>query len=62
MQAAWLACLNTIAVGQQSYNIAGRSFTRANLAEVSDVLGEISFALKLNSGGLQRTVYADMSQ
>lgn len=61
MQTAWLACLNSIATGQQSYSLAGRTFTRANLAEVTDCLAEIAYALKVNSGGLARTVYADMS-
>lgn len=61
MQTQWLACLAAISVAHQSYSIAGRSFTRANLAEVSDVLAEISYALKLNSGGLKRVVYSDMS-
>ena len=41
--------------------MAGRTFTFADLGEVSDVVAEIAYALKLNSGGLQRTVYSDMS-
>lgn len=61
MQADWLACLHSVAIGNQSYSIAGRSFTRANLKEVSETLGEISYALQLKSGNLQRVTYADLS-
>lgn len=61
MLATWQACLNTIAVGQQAYSIAGRSFTRANLAEVSEMVGELAYALKMNQGELQRSVVSDMS-
>jgi len=61
MLAEWQACLTSIAVGQQSYSIAGRSFTRANLAEVANMVGEISFALKVQNGTLHRAVYSDMS-
>lgn len=61
MQTQWLACLAAISTAHQSYSIAGRSFTRADLAAVTDTLAEISYALKLNSGGLVRTVYSDMS-
>lgn len=61
MQAEWLACLTAIASAHQSYSMAGRSFTRANLAEVSEMVGELAYALKRNSGGLVTTVYSDMS-
>lgn len=61
MLAQWQACLTSIAVAHQSYSIAGRSFTRANLHEVSEMVGELSYALKLNSGGLVRFTRADMS-
>lgn len=61
MQATWLAALNAIAVGNQSYSIAGRAFTRANLQEVNQTIAEINYAIQLNSGGLQRTIYSDMS-
>lgn len=57
----WQQCLSFIAVGNQSYSMAGRSFTRADLADVSDMVGELSYALQLKNGGLQRTVYSDMS-
>jgi hypothetical protein len=61
MLAEWKSCLTAIASAHQSYSIAGRSFTRANLAEVSDMVAELAYALKLNSGGLVKTTYADMS-
>lgn len=61
MQAEWQTCLSAIAAGHQSYSMAGRTFTRADLAEVSKTLGEISFALQLKSGGIVRTVYSDLS-
>jgi len=61
MLADWQACLKAIATAHQSYSIAGRSFTRANLSEVSKQVAEISYALKMNTGGLTRVVYADMS-
>jgi hypothetical protein len=57
MLAQWQACLTTIAAGNQAYSLAGRSFTRANLAEVSEMVAELAYALKVNSGGLRRTVY-----
>ncbi len=61
MQADWLACFHSISIGHQSYSLAGRTFTRANLEEVSKVLSEISSALEYKRGNLVRKVYADMS-
>lgn len=61
MLAQWQACLTAISTGHQSYSMAGRSFTRADLPEVSKIIGEISYALRLNSGQIRRTTYADMS-
>lgn len=61
MQAQWIAALQAIAVGNQSYSIAGRAFTRANLREVNDTLAEIAYAIQLQSGTIQRTIYSDMS-
>jgi len=56
----WQQCLTAIALNQ-SYSIAGRSYTRADLQAASDMVAELSYALKLNSGGLTRVVYSDMS-
>jgi hypothetical protein len=61
MQTQWQACLTAIATAHQSYSIAGRSFTRANLAEVSSTLGEITAALNRAQGTVQQVVYSDMS-
>jgi len=61
MLAQWQTCLTAIAVGNQSYSMAGRSFTRADLEQVSDMVGELSYALQLKNGGLCRTVYSDFS-
>jgi len=61
MQQQWLQCLTAISTGHQQYSMAGRSFTRANLGEVTDTLAEISYALKLNSGNLVRFTKVDMS-
>lgn len=60
MQADWKAALKAIAVGNQSYTIAGRTFTRANLSEVAEMVAEINRALTIANGGIT-TTYADMS-
>ena len=61
MQSKWNAALSAIATANQSYSIAGRSFTRANLAEVSEMVAEVAYAIKLLSGSVVRITYADMS-
>ena len=61
MRAEWDACLSAIANASQSYSIAGRSFTRANLAEVQNVVAEIDWAIGLKTGSMVRTVYSDFS-
>jgi hypothetical protein len=61
MKTDWTAALQAIAVGNQSYSIAGRTFTRAQLSEVSDMVAEIAYAQAFQSGAVQRTVYSDMS-
>jgi hypothetical protein len=45
LQAQFLACLEAIAVAGASYSIAGRSFTRANLTEVSQTIKELQAAI-----------------
>jgi len=50
LQTNWLACLNAIATAGQSYSIGGRQFNRANLAEVSQTLGDINAALARAQG------------
>jgi len=44
------ACLKAIAVAGSSYSIAGRSFTRANLAEVAQTIKELQAAIDSSSG------------
>jgi hypothetical protein len=61
MLTEWQACLSAIAVANQSYSIAGRSFTRANLAEVSDMVAELSYASGMKGGTIKTRTYADMS-
>lgn len=50
MQEDWLACHTAIAVGNQSYTLNNRQFTRANLPEVSKVLGDIGEAIEYKAG------------
>jgi hypothetical protein len=61
MRTEWDACLSAVAIGHQSYSIAGRSFTRANLSEIVALIGEIDDAIAYKSGTLVNTVYVDMS-
>lgn len=61
MRTDWLGCLQAIAVLGQSYALAGRSFSKANLSEVKDMIGEINYAINLLSGVSVSTTYADMS-
>lgn len=42
-------CLSAILVNQ-SYSLNGRTLTRANLAEVKDMVGQLQAALDLASG------------
>lgn len=50
MQSQWQACLAAIATAGQNYSIAGRTFTRANLAEVAQMLAEVNSALQRANG------------
>jgi hypothetical protein len=50
LQTDFVACLKTIAVAGSSYSIAGRSFTRANLSEVSQTIKELQAAIDSQSG------------
>jgi len=53
----YLTCLNAIAVAGQSYSISGRTFTRANLAEVSQLLAETQTAIERLNGTRATQVY-----
>ncbi len=50
LQTDFIACLKAIAIAGASYSIAGRSFTRANLAEVSQTIKELQAAIDSASG------------
>lgn len=59
MQTAWLACLTGIATAGQSYQIAGRQFTRADLAEVKDTIAELQAAIERANGTRVTQTYAN---
>lgn len=44
-----VACLSAI-LTNQSYSLNGRSLTRANLAEVKDMVGQLQAALDIANG------------
>ena len=57
----YIAAVTAVAVGNQSYSIAGRQFTRANLTELTDALAEIQYAISIQTGDAQKFTYADVS-
>ena len=61
MRTAYEACLAALALNQ-SYSISGRTLTRINIDEAANILDEILYAQKIQSGALQRIVYSDMSR
>jgi hypothetical protein len=54
----YITCLEAIAVAGASYSIAGRSFSRANLSEVREIIAELTLAIQSASGTRIRTTYA----
>ena len=54
----YIACLEAIAVAGASYSIAGRSFSRANLSEVREIIAELTLAIENAAGTRIRTTYA----
>ena len=54
----YVTCLEAIAVAGSSNSIAGRSFSRANLGEVSSTIAELTLAIQNISGTRIRTTYA----
>ena len=54
----YVACLEAIAVAGASYSIAGRSFSRANLSEVREIIAELTLAIEDAAGTRIRTTYA----
>ncbi len=59
MSTDWQACLTAIATTGQEYTIAGRSFTRANMKEVADMVGMIEEARAQVAGTRRTGFYAD---
>lgn len=57
----WQACLTRIAVGNQSYTLGQRTFTRANLGEVASMVGALAWAVSAKGGTAISVTYADMS-
>jgi hypothetical protein len=53
--------LEAIAVAGSSYSIAGRSFSRANLGEVSSTIAELTLAIDSANGTRVRTTYTNFS-
>lgn len=63
LRANILTAINTVLTSNQSYSIAGRSYNRANLAELRGMLQSVNYAITAASASpLTRVVYADMSQ
>jgi hypothetical protein len=52
-------CLSAIATTGQSYSIAGRTFTRANLSEVTNIIAEIKAAQRKQAGTGTRVTFTD---
>lgn len=61
LKADYVTCLQAIAVAGQSYSISGRTFTRANLQEVSQLLAEVQAAIDRASGTRITHFYPNMS-
>ena len=55
----YLACLNAIATTGQKYNMYGREFERADLAEVRQTLQEITAAQRRAAGTRVTAIYSD---
>ncbi len=49
--------LTAVATTGQSYSIAGRTFTRANLTELSNIIAEIQAALNRANGTANNQTY-----
>ena len=45
LRSKYIECLEAIAVAGASYSIAGRSFSRANLSEVREIIAELTLAI-----------------
>jgi hypothetical protein len=58
LRSKYIECLEAIAVAGASYSIAGRSFSRANLSEVREIIAELTLAIESAAGTRIRTTYA----
>lgn len=54
--------LSAIAVAGQSYSISGRNFTRANMAELAQLIQEVQAAIDRLQGTRQTNLYPDFSR
>lgn len=50
LKTAYEDCLLAIAEAGQSYSIGQRTFTRADISQVRETLGDINYALELAQG------------
>ena len=62
LKSNYVACLTAIAVAGQSYSISGRTFTRANLSDVTKTLAEIQAALDRVGGTRSTQTYPNFSR
>jgi len=68
LDSATLTTLKTQAVAalsailtNQSYSLNGRSVTRANLAEVKDMVGQVQAALDISTGNTAEVTYVQFN-
>lgn len=61
LKASCLACLQDNFTAHQSYTIAGRTITRANIGQVSAILISVNYAIAFQSGTVSRESVADFS-
>jgi hypothetical protein len=58
---AWINCLTAISTTAQSYSIAGRTVSRAQLMEVKDTIRELQAAIDAATGKRVTKVRPDYS-
>lgn len=62
LKTSCLACLQDNFTAHQSYTIAGRTITRANIGQVSAILASVNYAIEYQSGKIKRTAVANFSR
>lgn len=62
LKGKFLECLTSIAVGGVSYTVGGRSFTRADLAEVKRTIAELQAAIDRQTGRSRTVTVARFSK